>query len=331
MSESTLVVTCALNAASRQVLETALGGTAAVVYLSDLPEGDDSGRAKALSAATVVLSRNTAKELRDDEYERLGSARLLQFMSAGVDFIPLGRFPESLPIAFNGGGYAEPMAEHGLGMALAAAKRLLVEHENLRRREFNQFTPNRLLAGKTVGILGFGGIGVACARLFRAIGMQVHAVNRRGQADEPVDWMGTTAQLDELLSNADVLILSLPLTRASLELLGRRELGLMKPDAILVNLARGEIVDETALYEHLRANPDFVACIDAWWVEPVRHGRFDMQHDFLSLPNVIASPHNSASTHDWFEVALGRAAANCRRVLEGEAPRHLVGPDEKVA
>jgi phosphoglycerate dehydrogenase-like enzyme len=233
-------------------------------------------------------------------------------------------------VATNGGGYAEPMAEHGLAMALAAAKRLLVEHGNLARGEFNQFVSNRMLAGGICGVLGFGGIGVATARLMRSMGMRVHAINRRGRSAEPVDWIGTPDRLDELLAASDVLVISLPLTRASERMIGAHELSRMKDDAIMVNLARGEIVDEAALYEHLKTHPAFTACIDAWWVEPIRHGEFRMDHPFLQLPNVIGSPHNSAVARGSREVALRRAVANCRRVLVGEAPLHLIGPDERM-
>jgi glycerate dehydrogenase len=104
----------------------------------------------------------------------------------------------------------------------------------------------------------------------------------------------------------------------------------MKPDAVLVNLARGEVVDEAALYAHLKAHPAFTACIDAWWIEPVRHGRFEMGHDFTSLPNVIASPHNSSSAAGWRDIALSRAVENARLALTGGAPRFLVPPGDRM-
>lgn len=113
-------------------------------------------------------------------------------------------------------------------------------------------------------------------------------------------------------------------------MIGTRELGLMKPDAILVNLARGEIIDESALFAHLQSHPAFFACIDAWWVEPVRHGSFRMDHPFLSLPNVLGSPHNSASVPGMTGNALRRAITNIQRALKGEAPHYVLGPDERM-
>jgi phosphoglycerate dehydrogenase-like enzyme len=314
-----------LDATARATLAAALPPGTEILAL---PEAAD--RPALLRRADALLARNTGAELHQGEAGLLGGAKLIQFMTAGVDYIPLRALPAEVPIACNGGAYAEPMAEHALAMALAAAKRLFIEQAALARGEFNQFVTNRMLSGMVCGILGFGGIGVATARRMRALGVAVHAI-KRGSTEEPVDWLGTPDRLDEMLAASDILVLSLPLTERTRGMIDARALGLMKPDAILINLARGEVVEEAALFAHLQANPAFTACIDAWWVEPVRQGVFRMDHPFMTLPNVIASPHNSASVSGMREVALQRAGANIARMLRGEAPWHLIGEDERAA
>ena len=322
-----LVITFELSDRRKAIVADALAGASAVVYLTEL---DETARAEALRNTGVLLTVNTSKELRSGEAKLLAGARLIQFMIAGVDFIRLGELPEGVPVATNGGGYAESMAEHALAMALAAAKRLILEHENLKRGQFNQFKRNRMLAGRVCGIFGFGGIGAATARLMRGIGMQIHAINRHGRTDQQVDSIGTPERLNELLETADVLVISAPLTRATHSLIGAAELRRMKDDAILLNLARGEIVQERPLYDHLVKHPSFTACIDAWWIEPVRHGEFRIDQPFLDLPNVIASPHNSGQGDGAHDLSLRRAVENCHRALTGETPLHIIGLDERL-
>jgi phosphoglycerate dehydrogenase-like enzyme len=326
-SRPPLVVAFDLSEKHKAIVADALAGASDVVCLTEL---DEAGRAEALRNAGVLLTFNTSKELRSGEAALLAGAQLIQFMIGGVDFIPLGELPKGVPVATNGGGYAESMAEHALAMALGAAKRLILEHENLKLGQFNQFTQNRMLAGGVCGIFGFGGIGAAAGRLMHGIGMRVHAINRHGRTNERVDWIGTPVRLNELLEAADVLLISAPLTHATRGLIGAAELNRMKDDAILVNLARGEIVQERPLYDHLIKNPRFAACIDAWWIEPIRHGEFRIDQPFLDLPNVIASPHNSAQGTGAHNISLRRAVENCRRALTGEAPLHVVGLDERL-
>lgn len=327
MTKPILAVGLEADADRRAIIAEGLGDAGDAVYLMDMEEAE---RKSVLTTASAVFVGHT-KQLPDGGASLSSqNCRLLQFYSAGVDFLPLKQFPDDLPIAGNGGAFAEPMAEHGLAMTLAAAKRLFIEHDKLKAGEFNQFARNKMLAGGVCGILGFGGIGKAQANLMRGLGMKIHAINRSGATDEDVDWIGTPDDLEELLGASDVVILSLPLSQWTEKLFNKQRLAQMKPDAILVNLARGEIIDEDDLYAHLQSNTDFMACIDAWWVEPVRHGKFEMGHPFLDLPNVIGSPHNSASVGVWRAVAVRRAIANIVLALTGETPQHLVRPEERM-
>jgi len=184
-----LVVTFDPDEKARAAVAAELDGRAEALSLHGL---DDAGRREALANATVLLARNTGTELRPGEPELIRRARLVQFMSAGVDLIPLRELPAGVPVAGNGGAYAEPMAEHALAMMLAAAKRLLPEHAALARGEFNQFKRNRMLAGGVCGILGFGGIGIATARLVRCLGMRVHAIRRKPMSYRFADFLTRT-------------------------------------------------------------------------------------------------------------------------------------------
>ena len=322
-----LLVTCHLGPAQRAALAETVSDRATIVFLDQL---DATSRRAALSSATVLLAHNTAKELRGDEFELIGGARLIQFLAAGIDFIPLDQLPAQVPVASNAGAHAQSMAEHALAMALAAAKHLPMEHARLKRGEFNQFGSTRMIAESTCGIFGLGGTGLALARLLRCMGAQVHGINRRGEASDQIDWVGKPDDLDAMLAVSDILFVTAPLTRQTIGVIGHRELGLMKDDAIVVNVARGELIDEEALYHHLRDNRNFVACIDAWWIEPVRHGRFEMKFPFLDLPNVIGSPHNSAAAGNGRINGIRRAAENCLRALAGETPLHLIAPEERA-
>jgi phosphoglycerate dehydrogenase-like enzyme len=236
-----------------------------------------------------------------------------------VDNVDFMAIPAGIVIADNAGAYARPMAEHVMAMTLSLAKRLPQRHAALARGEFDQQTPSLTLEGAVCAILGFGGIGKRTAALMGAFGARIHAVNTSGQTTEPVEFVGTLADLDRVLAVADVLVISMPLTRATRGLIGDQELARMKPSAILVNVARAGIIDQAALYEHLRANPDFSAGIDTWWDEPPLGEDFRTDYPFFDLPNVIGSPHNSAIVAGSHAFAARHAAANVRRYLQSRS------------
>jgi phosphoglycerate dehydrogenase-like enzyme len=308
----------------REILREVLGGNTAfegAVFLEDLT---DSERRSALEQAEIILAWNLPRELRPEEYGLLTHTRLLQLVSAGADHVPYDRLRSEMTIAANVGAYAEPMAEHVLALIYALAKRIIPAHEELRTGVFNRHTPSRMVAGSTCAVLGFGGIGRAAARLLHPLGVRILGVNRSGASEEPAERVGTLTDLEEILREADIVVIALPLNRFTRGLIGPRQFAWMRSDAMLINVARGEIVNEEALYEHLRSHPEFRVGIDAWWVEPFREGEFRVDHPFFELPNVAGSPHNSALVPGILDAGLRRAAENIRRFLSGKPPAGIV-------
>jgi phosphoglycerate dehydrogenase-like enzyme len=293
-----------------------LAGEAEVVYTYEL---GDAQRALALRRAEALLAWELPDEIPAGALREAARLRFVQLLSAGVDAVDFSALPSRLTVASNAGAYAGAMSEHVLAMTLSLAKRLPQRHAALAAGRYDKWEPALTLDGAICGILGFGGIGTATGRLMTAFGARIHAINRTGRTSEPVDFVGTLADLDRVLAVADVLVVSLPLTLATRGLLGRREFALMKPAAILVNVARGAIIDQAALYEHLRTHPQFGAGIDTWWDEPAGDAPFRTDYPFLDLPNVIGSPHNSSIVAGTMLSGARVAARNVRRYLRGEA------------
>jgi len=314
-TKKTILITQSVKEKTRQYIDGLAAGLDNVLYLEDF---DEQKRQDAFDEADIVLSLNPERELKKGEIEYLEHVEYLQLLSAGMDHLPFDLLPEKLTVAGNSGAYAIPMAEHALGMILALAKRLREEDRNMRKGEFNQMRRNTLLHGKKAAIIGFGGIGKETARLLRALNMKISAVNTSGKTDEPVDFIGTTNDLQKVLEGAAVVVLSLPLNKYTRGLIGEQELHWIEKDAILINVARGEIIDQKALYDKLLNNPDFKAGIESWWVEPFRHGKFKLDYPLLDLDNVLACPHNSSMVPELFQFGLENAFRNIQRYVNGE-------------
>jgi len=311
-----------------QMNSEVLAGDAKVVYTYEL---DDAQRQQTLQRAEALLAWDLAKEIPAGALLDRSQLRFAQLLSAGVDAVDFSALPEWLTVASNAGAYATAVSEHALAMTLSLAKHLPQRHAALAAGRFDKWAPSLALDGAICTILGFGGIGAATARLMTAFGARIYAVNRSGRTTEPAEFVGSLADLDEVLAVADVLVISLPLTLATRGLIGARELALMKPRAILVNVARGPLVDQSALYEHLCAHPEFSAGIDTWWTEPTGGAPFRTDYPFLDLPNVLGSPHNSSIVPGTMLSAARLAAENVRRYLRDEAITGVVRRSDYVA
>ena len=181
--------------------------------------------------------------------------------------------------------------------------------------------------GKTLGILGYGRIGQALARRARAFDMEICAIRRdvtRSDA-EGLAFLGGPEALEEVVRRADYLAVTLSLTETTRGILGERELGLMKPTAVLVNVARAEIVDEDALYRALVDKRLGGAALDVWYRYPKEAGpTLPARRPFHELANVLMTPHVSGWTEGMLEARATLIAENIRRTARGEPPLNLI-------
>lgn len=292
-------------------------------FLQDVK--DIKEKQKILLETDILLSWNPTLELKDIEINVLQNLQFVQLLSAGYDHLNFNYFSKETIIASNQGAYAKPMAEHALAMILALAKKLTKYHNLLSKGVFDQLNSvTRYIHGSNLGIIGYGSIGKETAKLMQPFDVNVYAINTSGKTDDDVAFIGTLQDLDIVLKNSDILLISIPLNKETQALIGKRELELMKSDAILINVARGDIIIEKDLYEHLRTHPEFSAGIDAWWVEPFKYGKFEIHYPFFELTNFIGSPHNSSVVPNSLIDGAKQAAINVKRFINKEVIKGLI-------
>ncbi|MHA1616936.1 MAG: 2-hydroxyacid dehydrogenase [Candidatus Njordarchaeales archaeon] len=310
----------------RKIIEETIGDLAKVFYLRDL---DEDEKAKIIPQVKVIIT-GSGRDLSRDLIESATSLEMIQTLSAGVDNVPFQIIPENIIVCSNAGGNAQAVAEHALALLFAAVKRVVYHTEKMRKGIWERRKYGILLRGKKLGIIGLGHIGAEIAKMAKALGMKVYGINRSGKTDVPVDFIGTPKDLHKVLSEADIIVISLPLTKYTRGLIGAKELGLMKKNAILINISRGEIIDQRALYEHLRNNPEFIAALDVWWRYPKEEERIYQDYPFHELENVIMTPHIAGFTPEIREQVIRNAMENVARYLRGEKPRNIVNRDDYV-
>jgi len=259
--------------------------------------------------------------------------KLVQVPGAGLDRIDRSALPRGASLA-NAYGHEIGIAEYVLGAILTLTRSFARLDAALRRGTWeSQWAvgvapppPWPELAGKTLGILGYGRIGQCVARRAHAFDMTVVGIRRDTSHPDPQGALvrGPDA-LGDVLTRADYLAITLPLTPETRGLLGERELRAMKPTAILVNVSRAEIIGEDALYEALVERRIGAAALDVWYRYPSGPGPTPpARRPFHELPNILMTPHVSGWTEGMLEARAKLIAENIRRTARGEAPVNLI-------
>lgn len=292
-----------------------------LVFLKDIAK---EKRAEYLEKADVLIAWNPSRELNGINTLALKNIKFVQLLSAGFDHIDFNMFPDNCKIASNAGAYAQPMAEHVLAMILALSKNLLLKHKKMAEGTFDQLSVNKKLKGSKCGIIGFGGIGKEVTRLLNVFDVEIYAINTTGKSDEKIKFIGTIKDLNYVLKECDVIIISIPLTNETKELISKKELELMKNDAMIINVARGELIKQEDLFNHLKSHHEFQTGIDAWWTEPFKDGKFELEFPFLDLPNVLGSPHNSVVVPDGILEGANRVVENVIRFIKREKVKRII-------
>lgn len=228
-----------------------------------------------------------------------------------------------IPVAICPAGTSTGVAEHVILLILALYKRLLLADASMRAGKFYQWelrSKSFELSGKTLGIIGLGRIGREVAQRALAFGAKIlYYDTARLPPEIEAACQASFVTLDECLAHADILSLHLPLTAQTHHFIGRRELASMKPSAILINTARGPLVDEQALIQALQSGRLAGAGLDVLEVEPP-----PVNHPLFHLENVVLTPHIAAGTADALVVKMDACFSNMLRVARGEPPMDVV-------
>jgi glyoxylate reductase len=258
--------------------------------------------------------------------DRLPGVRVVSNNGVGVDHIDLAAAAvRGIPVGNTPGILNGATADLAFALLLAAGRRLVEGDRYARGPGFLRFDPSFMLGrevhGTTLGIVGMGRIGEQVALRARGFGMTVLYCNRRRNEAAEITVGATYATLDALLARSDYVVLTVPLTAETRGLIGRAELGRMKPTASLINVARGAVMDVAALTDALRERRIHAAALDVTDPEPLPR-----DHPLLGLPNVIITPHIGSATVETRRRMAELSVENLLLGLAGKPLKHPVQP-----
>jgi len=253
--------------------------------------------------------------------------KLIANFGAGVDHIDVAAAAAAgIAVTNTPGVLTEDTADLAMGLIMATSRRLVEGANLVQAGGFAGWAPTwmlgRRLTGKRLGIIGMGRIGQALARRAAAFGMQVHYHNRKPVGAAIADDLNATywESLDQMLARMDVVSINCPHTPATYHLLSARRLKLLRPDAFVINTARGEVIDEAALADMLAAGQLAGAGLDVYEYEPTINAKL------LKLPNVVLLPHMGSATFEG-RVAMGeKVIVNIKMWMDGHRPPDRVIP-----
>nr|WP_316641718.1 hydroxyacid dehydrogenase [uncultured Roseateles sp.] len=309
MSHTILVTAPKLAQAGIQRLQAA---GCRVIYL---PEGADLDALMAREPVDAVISRTV--DLGAAAINSCPTLKVISKHGVGVSNIAVeAATARGIPVYVTPGANATSVAELTLALMLSAARRVGQMNSELHAGRWTRAQDGLELHGRTLGLVGFGQIGQRVATVGLALGMQVLAFDPGLQERNcPLAGVRLCATLEELLQHSDVLSLHVPLTQHTRGLIAAGQLALLPRNAILINTARGEVVDEAALIAALRSGHLFAAGLDTMSVEPL-----PADSPLLTLPNVVLTPHVGGSTPAALAAMALGAADNVLGYLNGRPP-----------
>jgi len=312
-----------------------------IVFVTDFPDAADAARDMAPSGFELAVAPAGGgawlEAMRDAEYLvgfvdwmvndalfRAGpKLKLIQLLSAGYDRADIAAARAAgVPLCNNGGANSTAVSEHAILLMLAASRQLVRQHRNVAAGNWRGNSTPRLheMRGRTLGIVGLGAIGKKTARLAAAFGMTVLYYDTERLTEDREDALNVRFRLlREMLREADIVSLHVPLNESTRHLIGREELALMKPSAILVNTSRGPVIDEAALRSALAEGVIAAAGLDVFDEEPP-----PADNPLFGLENATLTAHLAGPTFESNTARVRNAFDNVQRVSRGAAPLWVV-------